>query len=297
MSPESKPPYDEPPRPPGAAPLARVISLPSAPRQDPPGSASGSQAPPIAPPPLPGTAAAASGPGEARESEEEELPGASRWTFTATFFGMAAAVVAIAAATFGLGRMFWQPPQELGRQSAKADPEGGTNASETNPGEEPSAQTPAAKGKALADAVVVMQEGSQDVHLTPATAVVAGGVTVVPIGGDEVLDFWSSEGDEAAWVFKLLRPGFFQLELTYAALDDAGETEITAFLDEEKVATYTLRPTGDLNRWQTQRHTVAVPSSGRHALVLHLEGPVEAGAFRLRQVSLVAVGSGSSAEK
>jgi hypothetical protein len=131
-----------------------------------------------------------------------------------------------------------------------------------------------------------MQEGSRDVNLTPVTAALSGQVRLKPIGGEEVLEQWRQPGDQAAWKFKLLKPGFFQLELTYAALDEAGETKMTAYVNETKLQTFLLTPTGALDKWATRRHTVAVISSGHHVFVLRLDDPVDPGCLVVKRVRL-----------
>jgi len=66
-----------------------------------------------------------------------------------------------------------------------------------------------------AEAVVVLQEGSGEVNLTPSTALVAGDIVREVVGTGETLAKWSSPKDIAEWQYKLVKPGFFELELNY----------------------------------------------------------------------------------
>jgi hypothetical protein len=280
------------------APLARVVALPAATSPLPPPVALPIARLPELPPasqPLPTPAAAASSPVVSRqeiaqESDRDENPRMSLRSFVVTFLGMAAAVVLVALATYGIGRLVWLRTQVADRPVEKKTT-GEPNSKEVNPGDHSPDNGPVRPAPHGKKAVVVMQEGSQDVNLTPATAALFGSVKLQPTGGDEFLDGWSRQGDQALWTFKLLRPGFFRLELTYAALDEAGETTMAALIDDVEAKNYSLSPSGALTQWRTLQHTIAVTTGGQHTLAVRLEGPVDAGSLVLKGARLAPVAS------
>lgn len=302
LSPQAKSEYDDRLRSgsASAAPLARVIAVPTAAAFPPP------VAMPVAatvpPPPAPAMAASppaanqSAGALKAEETDVGEIPPASGRSFVLTFLGMAAAVVLVALATYGIGRQIWSATHVADRPAEKA-PADVDQPQEVNPGEHPAGEKPERSRQQAKKAVVVMQEGSQDVNLTPATAILTGNVKLKPIGGDELLDNWSQEGDQAQWTFKLLRPGFFRMDLTYAALDEAGETTITALLDEAELETLTLRPTGNLEMWRAEQNTIPITTGGEHTLAVRLDSPVAAGSLVLKGVRLAPVTSASDEKK
>ena len=303
MSPEARSAYDDRLRQPraAAAPMARVLALPAA---------ASALAPPVArpvaaaPQPPPAPAAVAASPAASREPVAEQpegmgghdRPPASAWLFALTFLAMAGAVVLVALATYGIGRLIWSR-NEVAERPIEKIPAKDVNPQESNPGEHPAGNKPEHSTQPPKNAVVVMQEGSQDVNLTPATASLSGSVKLRPTGGDELLDGWSQEGDQALWTFKLLRPGFFRLELTYAALDEAGETSMSALVDSAAVKTYSLRPTGNLTQWRTTQQTIAVTTGGQHTLALRLDGAVEGRSFVFKAARLAPIASAAGEQK
>ena len=209
---------------------------------------------------------------------------------------MAAAVVLVALVTYGIGRVIWSRQQSADLPTEKVPVEE-TNPEEVNPGEHPAGQQPERPKQPHKKSVVVMQEGSQDVNLTPATAALFGNVTLKPTGGDELLDGWAQPGDQAQWTFRLLRPGFFRLELTYAAVDEAGETVFEALIDDAAVKSFALRPTGNLDQSKTAQQTIAVTAGGEHSLAIRLHDPVDSGSLVLSGVRLVPVAAAADEEK
>ncbi|HUE72069.1 MAG TPA: hypothetical protein VMP01_14375 [Pirellulaceae bacterium] len=210
-------------------------------------------------------------------------------------FTAATAVVLIAGGTFAIGRYLIRRNGAVPVPVAAHRPS--IESAEENPEESRSQPPMRTKRSRTATKVVVMQEGSGDVNLTPATAVLSGEVRLTPTGSGELLSGWSQPGDEAAWTFKLLQPGFFELAVTYAALDEAGETQVTALLDDGELKTFSLRPTGTLDQWSTRQQTVAIPVAGQHRLSLRLESETAAGSVVLRQVRLIRVGLGEKGGK
>ncbi len=267
---DSKPLYDEQLRQATRAPVARIVAAPIVAAAD----------PPLASPP-----ASMAQDADAETSDEPATVAAHALPASpmVLFLGMAAVVVLVAGGTFTIGRYLLRPkatapaPISAHRPAIESD--------EKNPVDigEPPLRTK--RSPAVAN-VVVMQEGSGSVNLTPATAALSGQVRLTQTGSSEQVSGWSQSGDEAAWTFHLLRPGFFELAVTYAALDEAGETPLLVALDDEALKTFSLPPTGTLDKWSTRRQTIAITAGGQHRLALQLAEGVSSGSFCIRQVRL-----------
>lgn len=289
VAPETRRAYDEQLRhKPASAPLARVVTGPIADQTlaTLPGAV---REPPVAASLLSSVAQAEATAAVEKEPSDGESEPSSLGSLAMMFFGMAAAVVLVAGGTFAIGRYFWQRREQPQHSPSVSDPVAEVNRVEKNPAQA-SSKMPAVR-QSPHQGVVVIQEGSRDVNLMPATAVLSGGVQLEPTGSDELLTQWSLPGDEAVWTFKLLAPGFFQLELTYAALAEAGETPLTAIVDETEVETFALRPTGGLDKWSTKEHTIVVSSSGQHRLALRLDGELGKGSLVVKQARLTPAGA------
>lgn len=210
-------------------------------------------------------------------------------------FTTATIVVLIAGGTFAIGRYLFQRRGAAPVPVAAHRPS--IESAEENPEDSGSQPSTGAKRSRPSAKIVVMQEGSGDVNLTPATAALTGEVKLTPTGPGELLSGWSQPGDEAVWTFKLLEPGFFELEVTYAALDEAGEIVVTALLNDADLKTFSFRPTGALDKWSTRQQTVAIPAAGQHRLSLRLDSETSAGSLSLKQARLIRVGLGKKGGK
>jgi hypothetical protein len=138
------------------------------------------------------------------------------------------------------------------------------------------------------DEVVQMQEGSGAVNFAPAAAVLQGSIELRPAGTQEVLAGFASADASAQWQFRLIEPGFFDLELHYAT---APETEPTPIVAEVagQAKTLDLRPTASLDEFHTDTFTIALPKSGRHTLVLKPAAPLAGEGLILKSVRLIPV--------
>ena len=110
-----------------------------------------------------------------------------------------------------------------------------------------------------------MQEGSGEVTFSPPTARLAGGVELRVVGTEEVLAHWTALEDRATWQFRLVNPGFFQAELTYATTAEEGEVEL---LVDDQPKALLLRPSGGLDQFHSDTVTLVVASGGQHSLAL-----------------------------
>ena len=128
------------------------------------------------------------------------------------------------------------------------------------------------KAGPVAKPIVLFQEGSGEVNFSPAVAERSGSVELQTIDLDETLVNWSDADSAARWHFRLVTPGFFKAEVTYATSAEAngGQLELTV---GDKSATCNLRSTGDPNRFVTDTCTIAIPTSGEHSLVARSAGP------------------------
>jgi len=135
------------------------------------------------------------------------------------------------------------------------------------------------------EAIEVLQEGSGDVVLSPATAMLTEGVELTLEGTDEVIAGWSTPEDAAAWRFRLIQPGFFQLQVQYAAGDAAFGRKLELLLDDQ-AKSLELQPASD--GYRTDLLTIAVTKSGPHELRLRQTSAFE-GELRVKLVRLQAV--------
>jgi hypothetical protein len=137
-------------------------------------------------------------------------------------------------------------------------------------------------------AVVVLQEGSGAVMLTPATAARQGAIELGVSGTEEVLIDWTGPEAAAQWRFKLVKPGFFNAEVTYATAEDAAGGELTLAIGDRswKVA---LSGTGAPSSFTTQVEKIVVRKSGESTLDVRPSEPSDRDWLVLKSVRLVPV--------
>jgi hypothetical protein len=148
----------------------------------------------------------------------------------------------------------------------------------------------------LPQAVVQMQEGSGEVNLAPATAVLQGKIELRPAGTQEVLAGFTSADAAAQWVYRLVLPGFFDLELQYATAPGIENAELTAEVAGQ-AKLLTLRSTGSLDQFHTDTFTIAVPKNGQHQLLLKPAAPLAGEGLILKSVRLIPVDRGFDGER
>lgn len=191
---------------------------------------------------------------------------------------MAAAVLLIAGGIWGAGK-YLTPKIETPDGSDKTAANG-----EQPPDADPEPPDPAAK------ATVVLQEGSGDMNLPPSAAALIGETRLKIAVSENVLTGWASPDDAAIWKFKLLRPGFFKLELTYATASESEEAGMELLLDDQVVETFHLKPTGGVDKFETLTHTIVVKSSGAHVLKLHPAAAISEDGLVIKSLRLAPVG-------
>ena len=202
-------------------------------------------------------------------SEEESPPKGSRFRMAAI---MGIAILLIAGGVWGASRYFF-PPDE-GTEIVGEEPE-------TKPETPPD---PAAK------ATVVLQEGSGELSLPPSAAALAGATSLKIAISENVLGGWTSAEDAATWKFKLLRPGFFKLDLTYANAHEGADIGLEMLLDDEQFPKLHLPPTGGADKFETVSHTIVVKASGTHTFTIHPAAAVPEDSLIIKSLRLIPVG-------
>jgi hypothetical protein len=233
-----------------------------------PNMPSGPQQPPSGPQP----SQSAAPQDELDEEFEEVAQSAGRWQTVAIVLALFLVLIAVAT-SWGIWRALHRP--------APSEPLAGPT---TDP-ETPPADLPA---EPPVDPRLVLQEGSGVVNFPAGLAALDGAVELRTLVAEEVLANWTGTEDAAQWDFRLVRPGFFQIELVYATAQDAGGFELEASVGSQSKRCE-LRSTGGLDKFLTDNYTIALPVSGRHTLALR-PGRKPAGDWLvLRSVRLIPI--------
>jgi len=127
-------------------------------------------------------------------------------------------------------------------------------------------------------------EGS--ILLEPSRATLRGAVARSLTAGEDALVGWSSSQDSAAWQFRAPKPGFYSAELTYATTDAAAEAELELRVDDRK-RLCSLRASGGLEQFITDKYPVAVSSSSVHQLTIQSHSDLPGQWLVLRSVRLI----------
>ncbi|MFO0870908.1 MAG: hypothetical protein U0935_18425 [Pirellulales bacterium] len=290
-----------PPVAPPAAPP--VVALPEPPAAHPP-------APPVvAGPPAtaPRAAAATRSPAvtqrhDAGGPDEEPTPasGRSRWSFVGALLvcGLVCGGV-----VWGILLVLDRPPSQAqseddggaaDRAGATAGTETGTPAgagSASTAGQTPPAAEQGQKRTTIDDPfgpLELTQEGTGELHFASSTATLLGtGLTLTPQGEESVIAGWSAIDHGLSWNFRVLKPGFFKVELTYAALDTAKGSQFAFQVDEDEPRASDVVPTGSLEKFRTDLFTVSLRRGGRHKLVLAMQPPPAADSVVFRSMRLM----------
>lgn len=135
-------------------------------------------------------------------------------------------------------------------------------------------------------AVVVLQEGSGEVNLTPATALVEGQLERDILGTGEVLVHWSSPADIAEWQFKLVKPGFFELELQYVSHPSLAGKLAKVTWGESTKELKLREPMGETVILR-ESHIILIKRGGENTLSFRPAEPWPADAFRLVSIRLI----------
>ena len=258
---------------PSAAPAASVLS------------------PPIAPPDydLPPPPRAAEG--EVPEDEESDAEPSSTISKATAAAGLLLGFLVMALTNWGVNEfLLKEKTAEVAREAAEPGDGAIDDSASTEPVEPPtaSAKLPGSGRLELPEdgvPIEVLQEGSGDVVLSPATATLSGNTELSLEGTSETLAGWASPEDVATWEFRLIRPGFFQLQIEYAAGDAAFGRQLEVAIDEQAKS---LEMVPSSEGYRTDVLTVAVPQSGPHTLQLRQTSAFD-GELRVKLVRMQAV--------
>lgn len=229
-------------------------------------------APPVQPPPPPERRVTIDSGQATTPSPDEIAPPASWWR---PLVSLLAAALLVLAAAIGWG--IYQSAQTPSASPIAEAP--------------PASLEPEVQPEPPPQAIVQMQEGSGEVNFAPAAAALQGNVELRPAGTQEVLAGFTSADAAAQWQFRLIEPGFFDLELQYATTPKAESAALVAEVAGQSKS-LTLRPTGSLDQFHTDTFTVALPKSGRHSFVLKSATPLADEGLLLKSVRLIPVGTG-----
>lgn len=137
-------------------------------------------------------------------------------------------------------------------------------------------------------AIVVLQEGSGEVLLTPATALISGDVELAVSGTEEVLIGWNDAEAKAEWRFKLVKPGVFDAEASYASSAAAAGKDLELLVGEMP-RSIPLRDSGGLDRFVTDSIKLFITTSGESTLIVRPRRPADGDWLVLKSVRLVPV--------
>lgn len=196
---------------------------------------------------------------------------------------MGVGVLLIAGGIWGAGR-YLSAPTETTEAPKNSDGSEGTG------GEGRPAVKPETSLEPAAKATVVLQAGSGEISLPPSAAVLTGATALNIEISEHVLRGWASPDDSATWKFKLQRPGFFKLELTYAAAHDGEDIGLKLLIGEEQIHKFHLAPTGGADKFQTVSTTIVVKVSGTHPFNIRPTAAVPAHSLAIKSFRLIPVG-------
>jgi hypothetical protein len=228
-----------------------------------------SAVPPIAPPPAPPSI---------REVESEsavsvaDTRSATPWWHIVLAITAVALVILVVVLAWGVARQRWKPSPELVAVVPEPEPV------MPEPESEPISPEP----------TLQLQEGSGEVTLAAATAQLVGETELRHIDTREILGQWTGSGAAARWRFRLIEPGFFQLELKYATAAEALGSGIVTTVDKQSKA-IELRASGGLETFVADTITIAIPSSGEHTLELALKQQLDGDWLLVESVRLTPV--------
>jgi hypothetical protein len=134
--------------------------------------------------------------------------------------------------------------------------------------------------------IVLLQEGSGEVAFSPATATLSGTVELQVNGTEELLTNWTTAEDAAEWHFKLVKPGFFEAEIVYATIPEAGGAALELVIGE-RTTTINLRPSGGLDQFINDSKQLVVQTNGEHTLIVRPKAQPAGNWLVLRSVRFI----------
>ena len=194
------------------------------------------------------------------DESEESVP----WWHRAVLSATAAVLVLCGVVAWGVATgQFNKGANRTSRDSLSTELEEEELTEETSDDPDSSTPTVARHRKPL----LLKQEGTGEVNLSPATATTSGGVELRTTSSGDLLVNWANDDAAAEWPFRLVVPGSFRLEMTYAVASGAGGAELEAAIGNQ-TRRCQLRSSGSLDRFIKDTFEIQVPAAGEHKLVL-----------------------------
>lgn len=135
-------------------------------------------------------------------------------------------------------------------------------------------------------AVVLMQESDGAVNFLPETATVHGENARLELRRAEgVIANWLSPDDWLSWEFRVLKPGFFEVEIVYGASDAMEGGRYTVVVEGQE-QTRTVNATGGEDSFGRDTFYLALTRNGRQTLALRPERVSDAGLMVFKSLRL-----------
>mgnify|MGYP002623831398 CR=1 FL=1 len=131
-----------------------------------------------------------------------------------------------------------------------------------------------------------MVHGTEHIHCPPAVAPLHGStITRASQNDAEVIANWSAVEDWVQWEFRVVKPGFFKVEIVYAAGDAAGSAELS--IDNERAKSISFRSSQPPGTWITDFYFLPITRSGQHTLYLRPQSIPGAELITLKSIHFV----------
>lgn len=167
-----------------------------------------------------------------------------------------ASVLVIACLAWGVSKYVNRPHKIAGRDQPADDDE-----------DEAPMDTEADSVSHPAALPIIEPDDDGSVLLTPESAQLHGEVKLAAQGGDRVAVNWKSDEAGASWRFRVPKPGFYRLEISYTAGPESAGGRYELVVDEER-RTGEIRSAAKAGEFVTDHLFLAFRRSGRHAIVL-----------------------------
>ncbi len=141
-----------------------------------------------------------------------------------------------------------------------------------------------------AGAVVIPQAEDGTVVLKAADAVVRGTYARYESGGGkDNIGFWTNPDDYVIWRFKIIKPGTFDAQVTFACAAGSGGSEYTLLVAKQKISGK-VKDTGSWTNFVTENvGTLKIEKTGTYNLSVKPESRPRVAVMNLKSVTLVPV--------
>ncbi len=243
-----------------------------------PGAAPPALYPPPAPPVMAPTAPAPVVVEPWADSETDEEPSPTRLGQRLAFV-MVVLVVGLA-----VGWAIVQGPLRPPQQSERSSEEPPLALAE----DDSSLPKDAPRGTASSDegGVVIMPEADRTIRFLAETATIHGENARLELRqADGVITNWLTADDWLSWEFRVLEPGFFEVEIVYAASNAMAGGRYTVAVEGQEV-TRSIDSTGGVETFGRETFYWALTRNGRHTLTIRPEQISDAGLMIFKSLRL-----------